>query len=187
MSANINCELSNWGLWGDCVGLPCETGVRERTRTIVTQPTNGGAQCGPLIEFEPCPAPCPTPGPSPTPAPTPSPSGVPTCNAKLNGAPFYSSATENVLGLAGSFLKMVLWGAISIPFLIISLIMLASKKARKSVGGIITYVITVLFIGAAILNYVRVRSYTKKLGEEAANGRPCVDEDGVLHTTPLST
>lgn len=45
----VDCVLSSWGPWGPCVG-----GQQTRTRTIVTQPANGGTACGPLTETQAC-------------------------------------------------------------------------------------------------------------------------------------
>lgn len=45
----VDCVVSEWGAWGACTN-----GTRTRTRTIVTQPANGGAACPPLTETQSC-------------------------------------------------------------------------------------------------------------------------------------
>ena len=53
-----DCVLSAWGSWGSCECyyedelLVC--GRRSRTRTIITPAANGGAPCGPLVEYQAC-------------------------------------------------------------------------------------------------------------------------------------
>ena len=47
---DIDCEVSDWSRWSRCVD-----GVQRRTRTIITQPQNGGAPCPPLEETRTCP------------------------------------------------------------------------------------------------------------------------------------
>lgn len=49
-----DCVLSEWGPWSEWEidpGDPTRE-VRMRERTVVTEPANGGAECGPLIEYE---------------------------------------------------------------------------------------------------------------------------------------
>lgn len=79
---NVNCEVSEWSTWGDC-SQPCGTGVRSRSRRVLTPASGLGQRCGPEIEYGPCnPQPCappPTteaPSPEPTPVPTPVPQVV---------------------------------------------------------------------------------------------------------------
>ena len=51
----VDCVLSAWsnwtatGNWGPCVN-GIQTREEQRTRTVLTQPANGGAACGPLVE-----------------------------------------------------------------------------------------------------------------------------------------
>jgi hypothetical protein len=63
----VDCVLSEWSAWApkaDASGqwTPCVGGsqsrVEERTRTIVTEPANGGAACGPLVETRTVTQPC---------------------------------------------------------------------------------------------------------------------------------
>lgn len=44
-----DCLLSQWSPWTDC-----SCGTQSRTRTIITQPQNGGVPCGPLSETRAC-------------------------------------------------------------------------------------------------------------------------------------
>ena len=46
--------LSGWSDWSTC-DARCGTGVKQRRRTIVVRPQNGGRQCGqPLVEKTVC-------------------------------------------------------------------------------------------------------------------------------------
>jgi hypothetical protein len=47
----INCELSEWSAYSSCDGQITQT----RTRTVITQPSNGGTACGALSETIDCP------------------------------------------------------------------------------------------------------------------------------------
>jgi hypothetical protein len=68
----VNCVVSDWGAWSDPAWLACSGGQQTRalvrTRTIVTQPANGGVACPALVETQtetrPCPTTCP-PAPAP--------------------------------------------------------------------------------------------------------------------------
>lgn len=72
-STPVDCSVSNWSSWGDC-SVTCGGGSQIQTRSIVTQPVNGGAACPILIQSQSCNTQaCPTPDPTPTPVPTPTP------------------------------------------------------------------------------------------------------------------
>ena len=43
-SAPVDCQVSDWSAWSECSHF-CGGGVRTRTRTILVQPSNGGAAC----------------------------------------------------------------------------------------------------------------------------------------------
>lgn len=52
----VDCVVSEWGAWSDPAWLACADGMQSRsivrTRTIVTQPANGGAACPSLVETQ---------------------------------------------------------------------------------------------------------------------------------------
>lgn len=52
----VDCVVSEWGAWSDPPWLACADGMQSRsivhTRTIVTQPANGGAACPLLVETQ---------------------------------------------------------------------------------------------------------------------------------------
>lgn len=52
----VDCVVSAWGAWSDPAWLACADGMQSRsivrTRTIVTQPANGGAACPSLVETQ---------------------------------------------------------------------------------------------------------------------------------------
>lgn len=52
----IDCVVSAWGSWSDPPWLACVDGMQSRsivrTRTIVTQPANGGTACPSLVETQ---------------------------------------------------------------------------------------------------------------------------------------
>lgn len=52
----VDCVVSEWGAWSDPPWLDCAEGTQSRsivrTRTIVTQPANGGAACPSLVETQ---------------------------------------------------------------------------------------------------------------------------------------
>lgn len=50
----VDCELSQWSDWSECVG-----GQQTRTRTVITSPSNGGLACGALTEVRDCVEPLP--------------------------------------------------------------------------------------------------------------------------------
>lgn len=54
--APVNCVVSEWGPWSDPPWLDCADGMQSRTivrtRTIVTQPANGGTACPSLVETQ---------------------------------------------------------------------------------------------------------------------------------------
>jgi hypothetical protein len=49
----VDCQLSPWGLWGDC-DTPCGPGNRWRTRDVLVVPRDGGVGCNITIEESPC-------------------------------------------------------------------------------------------------------------------------------------
>lgn len=58
----VDCVVSGWSAWGTCGGGACggNPGTQARTRTIVTQPQNGGLACPALQESQACTtSPCP--------------------------------------------------------------------------------------------------------------------------------
>jgi hypothetical protein len=50
----VDCIQSEWGPWSACVMTTEFDGTRTRTRTVIQEPKNGGAPCGPSSETEPC-------------------------------------------------------------------------------------------------------------------------------------
>lgn len=62
-ACGTDCVVSNWSAWTTCTRT-CGGGSRSRTRTVVSQPQNGGAVCPELQQFEICnPQPCVGPQP----------------------------------------------------------------------------------------------------------------------------
>ena len=56
--APVNCAVSGWSDSGSCSVTICGTsGTKPQTRTVTTQPANGGAACPPLTQSVPCSAP----------------------------------------------------------------------------------------------------------------------------------
>lgn len=49
----VDCVVSNWSSWSNCDG-----GTQTRTRTVITQPQNGGTTCPDLTETRNCPVDC---------------------------------------------------------------------------------------------------------------------------------
>jgi len=49
----VNCVMSLWSGWSGCT-KECESGVRERTRSIMVKPKNGGRVCDTVQEPEDC-------------------------------------------------------------------------------------------------------------------------------------
>ena len=49
----VNCSVSNWSPWGPC-SAQCGGGTQSESRTIITQPQNGGQSCGSLTNTQPC-------------------------------------------------------------------------------------------------------------------------------------
>lgn len=62
-SPPVDCVVSEWGAWSDPAWLACADGMQSRsivrTRTIATQPANGGAACPSLVETQPQTRVCP--------------------------------------------------------------------------------------------------------------------------------
>lgn len=60
---SVDCVVSEWGAWSDPPWLACADGMQSRsivrTRTILTQPANGGAACPSLVETQPQTRVCP--------------------------------------------------------------------------------------------------------------------------------
>lgn len=48
----VDCQVTEWSPWSDCSKV-C-AGTQTRTRTIITDPSCGGAACPPLEETQPC-------------------------------------------------------------------------------------------------------------------------------------
>ena len=53
----VDCVVGDWNNWTTC-NVPCGTGIRSRTRTIITQPTGGGLSCPSTNEQENCSTDC---------------------------------------------------------------------------------------------------------------------------------
>ena len=51
--STLDCQLSEWSPWSDCIN-----GTQTRTRTIIKQASQGGAECPNLIETQPCKVDC---------------------------------------------------------------------------------------------------------------------------------
>jgi hypothetical protein len=49
----VNCQVSNWASWSGCSNT-CGGGIQTRSRSIITQPANGGAACPALTESQAC-------------------------------------------------------------------------------------------------------------------------------------
>ena len=74
----INCTVSEWSAWSEWASVGSTQETRTRTRTVLTQPANGGTACPNLIETEvrtiippPTVVPCPYVTPTGTSAPVP--------------------------------------------------------------------------------------------------------------------
>ena len=48
-----DCQMSSWSDWGSC-SKTCGSGIQTRHRTVTTQPSCQGAQCGALIDTQTC-------------------------------------------------------------------------------------------------------------------------------------
>ncbi|DAZ96645.1 TPA: hypothetical protein N0F65_005824 [Lagenidium giganteum] len=53
--AKVDCKVSNWCDWSECKADAYGKWSRKHTRTIITQPQNGGMACPALEESEACP------------------------------------------------------------------------------------------------------------------------------------
>merc|ERR1719316_1508034 len=49
----IDCEVETWSGWSTC-SADCGGGVKQRVRSVITQPQHGGVRCGETSEAEPC-------------------------------------------------------------------------------------------------------------------------------------
>merc|ERR1719160_913425 len=49
----VDCEVEMWSGWSTC-SADCGGGVKQRTRSIITNPQHGGVRCGETTEAEPC-------------------------------------------------------------------------------------------------------------------------------------
>jgi hypothetical protein len=49
----VDCVVK-WGNWSTCSALCGTNGTVSRTATVVTQPSNGGLACPPLVQTQPC-------------------------------------------------------------------------------------------------------------------------------------
>merc|ERR1719311_739323 len=49
----IDCEVDTWSGWSTC-SADCGGGVKQRVRSVITQPQHGGVRCGETSEAEPC-------------------------------------------------------------------------------------------------------------------------------------
>merc|ERR1719316_1342800 len=49
----IDCEVEMWSGWSTC-SADCGGGVKQRVRSVITQPQHGGVRCGETSEAEPC-------------------------------------------------------------------------------------------------------------------------------------
>merc|ERR1719387_3241142 len=49
----VDCEVDSWSGWSTC-SADCGGGVKQRTRSVITNPQHGGVRCGETTEAEPC-------------------------------------------------------------------------------------------------------------------------------------
>ena len=60
LSFLVDCELSDWGAFGEC-SVTCGEGIKTKTRTTIASPEHGGQACGDLSLNQTCnPDPCPS-------------------------------------------------------------------------------------------------------------------------------
>lgn len=112
----VDCVVSEWGAWSDPPWLDCADGMqsrsRVRTRTILTQPANGGATCPLLVETLPETRVCPGAAILTWTPPTQNTDGSSLTN--LAGYRIHygssSSALVNSVQLAGPLTRHVLYG-----------------------------------------------------------------------------
>ncbi|CAK0851503.1 unnamed protein product [Prorocentrum cordatum] len=49
----VDCQMSEWSGWSSCT-RHCNGGVRQRTRSVLQEPKNGGEACDAVEETQPC-------------------------------------------------------------------------------------------------------------------------------------
>merc|ERR1719456_189011 len=50
----VDCVMSKWSSYSQCTREACGGGVQGRSRSILTQPNNGGLSCNTVVETRPC-------------------------------------------------------------------------------------------------------------------------------------
>lgn len=114
--APVDCVVSEWGAWSDPAWLACADGMQSRsivrTRTIVTQPANGGAACPSLVETQAQTRVCPGAAILTWTLPTRNTDGTTLTNLAGIRVHFGSSPNEpsNSVQLSGPITRHVLYG-----------------------------------------------------------------------------
>jgi hypothetical protein len=112
----VDCVVSEWGAWSDPAWLACVDGMQSRsivrTRTIVTQPANGGADCPSLVEAQAQTQVCPGAAILSWTPPTQNTDGTALTNLAGYRVHYGRSSTELVssVQLMGALTKHVLYG-----------------------------------------------------------------------------